>query len=149
MKNDPYYDKFIIKKYKYWVLCLHEKQFPYIGRCYAWCNRENAETVVDMTKDESIELNRVILPEWNRAVRKLFSHDTTNFSIMCNETRHLHAHFIPRYKMPRIVYDLKFVDPDFSGNYAPYPQPKLPLDFLLRIKRDICKALDDSHLNKT
>ncbi len=136
-KDKSYYDQFIIKKYKFWELYLYEKQFPYIGRCYAWAKRPEAETAKDMRPHETFELHHIIYQEWNKAIQTLFQHDTDNLSIMCNETRHLHAHFIPRYKTPRTNRYLKFTDQNFGHNYAPYQQPKLHLEFLMKIKEDI------------
>jgi len=136
------YEQFIIKKYDLWDLYLHIRQFPYVGRCYAWAKREEAETVDDMVLPETLEAYHTILPEWRTAISKLFNHDTSNVSIMCNETRHLHVHFIPRYNTPRTVHDLTFIDHANTANYAPYAKPDLPNEFLHKVRDDISAVIN-------
>jgi diadenosine tetraphosphate (Ap4A) HIT family hydrolase len=137
---DQKYEDFVLKEFKHWILLLHINQYPYVGRCYAWAKRD-AKSVLDMLPDETLELVHEVLPLWNKAIEKLFKPDKVNFSIMCNETEHLHTHFIPRYKEPREVEGFKFVDHQNDGNYAPYAKPKLPREFLLKIKNMILNEL--------
>jgi len=45
------FERFKIREYNLWDLYMHENQYPYIGRCYAWAKRD-ADSVVDMNKQE-------------------------------------------------------------------------------------------------
>jgi len=131
------YEHFKIKVYDNWELFLHTNQYPYLGRCYAWAIRPDANKVTDMDKTETDELFNIIVPEWDRAVSELFDHDWPNVSYLGNTSPHLHWHLIPRYHTPRKFYDTDFIDPNPTGNYAPYPKKPLPEEVLMQIKRDI------------
>ena len=131
------YDKFKIKIYNNWDLYLHEQQYPYIGRYYAWAQRDDAAKVTDMTARERDELFDVVIPAWNNAVAKLFKHDWPNVACLGNTAPHLHWHLIPRYNSPRIINGIEFTDPNPTGNYAPYPKKTLPLELILEIKKDM------------
>jgi len=135
------YSQFKIKEYSLWDLFLHEKQFPYVGRCYAWAKRDDAKQVTDMSFAEREELFSTILPDWDKSVSELFNHDWANVAILGNTTPHLHVHLIPRYHSPITVAGIEFIDPNPQGNYAPYPKKSLPLEFLLKIKEDITEKL--------
>ena len=52
---------------QHWDLFLHTEQYPYLGRCYVWARRENAEGLLSMTHDERNELFDIIVPIWSRA----------------------------------------------------------------------------------
>lgn len=135
------FDPYKIKEYRQWDLFLHKQQFPYIGRCYAWANREKAAKVTDMTLEEQTELFGIIIPMWDRAIRDLFQHDWSNVAILGNDAPHLHAHLIPRFWTPRSFYGIDFVDPRPKGNYAPYDKKEIALETLMRIKDDIAAKL--------
>ena len=132
------YDQFKIKEYDHWDLFLHINQFPYLGRCYAWARREDADKITDIHYGELIELFGKIVPAWDQVVHRLFQHDRPNVAILGNEAPHLHAHLIPRYNTPREFYGLTFTDPNPAGNYAPYPKQKIELESLLK-NRDVIK----------
>ena len=135
------YSQFSIKVYQHWELFLHEHQSPYIGRCYAWARREDAERTSDMTWEERDELFAHVIPEFEWAVLKLFQHDWLNVASFGNTTPHLHWHLIPRYREVKEVYGIQFIDPNPKGNYAPYPKRELPLQVLLDIKDKIKSKL--------
>ncbi len=135
------YDQFKIKEYNNWDLFLHINQFPYLGRCYAWARREDADKITEINSGELVELFETIIPAWDRAVYRLFQHDRPNVAILGNEAPHLHAHLIPRYNAPRFYFGIDFVDPNPKGNYAPYPKRKIELDILLIIKEAIKERL--------
>ena len=46
------FEPFKIKTYTLWDLYLHKNQFPYLGRAYAWAQRENAQKISEMNKNE-------------------------------------------------------------------------------------------------
>lgn len=131
------YEQFKIKEYDCWDLFLHVNQFPYLGRCYAWAKRKDADKITGIRSGELLELFGKVIPEWDKAVQQLFQHDRPNLAILGNEAPHLHAHLIPRYNTPREYYEITFVDPNPTGNYAPYPKQKLEEEILLKIKEDI------------
>src|SRR3989344_4410977 len=131
------YEQFKIKEYDFWGLFLHVNQYPYLGRCYAWAKREDADYITGIKSGELIELFGDILPAWNKAVYELFQHDRPNLAILGNEVPHLHAHLIPRYNSPREFEGITFTDPNPTGNYSPYPKQKLSLEVLLRIRDSI------------
>lgn len=136
-------EQFKLKTYNFWDLFLHEHQYPYLGRCYAWAKRDGADLVSDIDPMEMWELFQTIVPKWDFAVYKLFNRSRPNVAILGNETPHLYAHLIPRYRTPCNYDGTIFVDPDPNGDYAPYPRIDLPLDTLLNI-RDIMKGQIES-----
>ncbi len=135
------YEKFKIKTYDFWGLYLHENQFPYLGRCYAWALRPDANDVMTMSEPERDELFDIVIPKWDDAIKQLFNHDKVNVAFLGNTTPHLHAHLIPRYETPREFSGVTFTDPNPSGNYAPYPKRELPPETLMTIKKNITSLL--------
>lgn len=135
------YGQFKIKEYDNWDLFLHTNQYPYLGRCYAWAKRKEADKITDISSGELIELFGEIIPSWNLAVDLLFQHDRPNVAILGNEAPHLHAHLIPRYNTAREFHGIIFTDPNPAGNYAPYPKQKIELELLLKIKDAIKEKL--------
>lgn len=135
------YEPFKIKAYDRWDLYLHINQYPYIGRCYAWAKRGSALNAMGMNPEERNELFAIVIPEWDSAVKQLFSHDIANLACLCNEANHLHWHLIPRYNSPRQLHEIDFIDPNPKGNYSPYPKIKIQNEVLLKIKEDIASKL--------
>ena len=135
------FEKYKIITYEHWELFLHKYQFPYLGRCYAWAKREDAKRTIDMGKTERDELFDIIIPEWDKAINELFQHDWHNISSLGNTSPHLHWHLIPRYQSEKIFYNMKFIDPNPKGNYAPYPKQNISQEILEKIKSDISKII--------
>ncbi|MBI4441231.1 hypothetical protein HY639_03620 [Candidatus Woesearchaeota archaeon] len=133
------YDQYIIRHFEYWTLYVHEQQYPYLGRSYAWAVRSDAHRIRDMLTFERNELFDLVIPSWEKAVAALFHPDWTNAAALGNTSPHLHWHLIPRYHSPRVYAGVTFEDPNPKGNYAPYPKKELPLEFVLQI-RDQLKA---------
>lgn len=104
-----------IKEYKYWTLSVFENQ-GYLGRCVVWCKRDDALDLTDSTGAEQKELI-LILRQLKNALHKAFRPDWMNYAFLGNETRHLHAHVIPRYKSSRTFVGIKFEDKLFGHNY--------------------------------
>ena len=50
------YSEFKIKEYDFWDLFLHVNQYPYLGRCYAWAKREDADQITGIKSGELVEL---------------------------------------------------------------------------------------------
>ena len=107
--------KNLIEEYKYWTVYVHLNQ-SYLGRCVVWCKRENALDLADATPEEQSELF-LILQNLREAVKKVFQPDWFNYSFLGNETRHLHAHFIPRYSKPKTFMSIVFEDKLYGHNY--------------------------------
>lgn len=134
------YEQFKIKVYDNWDLFLDMNQFPYIGRCYAWAKREEADTVLDMNLDERKELFDDVIPSWKNAITKLYGDFRPNIAILGNETPHLHVHLVPRQINVKL-FDIEFNDPNPKGNYAPYEKKEIPIETILRIKNDIKRII--------
>jgi diadenosine tetraphosphate (Ap4A) HIT family hydrolase len=135
------YSKFLLREYHHWDLFLHKNQYPYLGRAYAWARREEAVEVKDMTTSEREELFDIVLPHWEMAMERNYGKFKTNFAFFGNDTPHLHAHFIPRFNEVKRFYELEFIDPNPTGNYAPYPKREVSLEVLMRIKEDLKRSL--------
>ena len=134
------YEKFKIKVFNNWDIYLNQNQFPYIGRCYAWARREEADRISDMNLDERQELFGIIIPHWENAIKILYGDFRTNISILGNESPHLHAHLVPR-QINKTIYGVEFKDPNPKGNYAPYEKKEIPLEVLIKIRDDIKKLI--------
>ncbi len=135
------YNQFKIKEYQYWDLFLDQNQYLYVGRCYAWAKRVEADMVTDMNQEEREELFEEIIPTWKKAVESLYGAIRPNVAILGNLTPHLHAHLIPRFQTPKTIHGIEFIDPNPKGNYAPYPKKELPLEIVLKIKEEIQSKL--------
>jgi len=135
------YEQFRIKRFDLWDLFLHKNQFPYLGRCYAWALRPEANKVSDMNVLEREELFATIIPSWEKAVKEICGEIRPNIAILGNEAPHLHAHLIPRFNQPKQFEGIEFIDPNPTGNYSPYPKKDIPLEILLRIKEQIKSKL--------
>lgn len=109
------FDRYKIKDYKYWQIFIHPNQ-GYLGRCVVWCKRKDALDLTDVNQEEQEELI-LVLKDLKMSLVKLFQPDWFNYSFLGNDTRHLHAHFIPRYEKPRIFEEIKFEDKLFGHNY--------------------------------
>ena len=131
------YEQFSIKDFSFWKLYLHQNQFPYLGRCYAWANRSDAVEISDMTVSEREDLFEKVIPAWRRAIDGLCHPDKINLAILGNTSPHLHTHLIPRFQTPRQFGGIEFIDPNPAGNYAPYPKRELPMETLFAIRDKI------------
>lgn len=105
----------LIKEYKHWAVYVHGNQ-GYLGRCVVWCKRSDALDLADATPEEQSELF-LILHDLREATKKVFNPDRFNYSFLGNETRHLHAHFIPRYAKPKTFMGITFEDKLYGHNY--------------------------------
>ena len=130
-----------IKSYSLWDLFLHKDQYPYLGRCYVSAKREDARSVGDMTTKEREELFGVIVPEWEIVIKVLFAHTRTNMDSLGNTYNHLRWHLIPRYKEPKHLFGIDFIDPNPSRNWSPYPKKDIPLETMIYIKDAIKSKL--------
>ena len=94
-----------------------------------------------MTREEREEFF-CIAKEVNVALKKLFEPDLMNYTSLGNVFRHLHVHFIPRYKKERIFNGIKFEDKRWGLNYEPYDREfKLTIEDLSVIKHALSSIL--------
>jgi diadenosine tetraphosphate (Ap4A) HIT family hydrolase len=135
------YEKLKVKDYRFWSLDIQPHQYPYLGRCVAWCKRQEAQAVSDMTKDERDELFNVIIPEWEAATQNLFHPDLYNYAMFANAARHLHWHLIPRYKDERDFGGITFVDKNWGHNYKPHENAEIPKKVIDSIKEAIAGSI--------
>jgi len=147
MANPSQFKEYHIKEYKTWDLFLYKEQHPYIGRCYAWAKRADANAVTDMSIKERNELFDEVIPEWEHATLALFELDKINLLMAGNTTQHLHAHLIPRYSNPRKVGGVLFEDKNPNGNYAPYEKRDIGDGLRFKIKDAIKSAINDGPVN--
>jgi diadenosine tetraphosphate (Ap4A) HIT family hydrolase len=111
----PEFEKQLVKKYKCWKIYVHENQ-GYLGRCIIWCTRADAHDLTNSTPEELSEFID-ILRNLRAAEQKIFQPDWFNYSFLGNDTRHLHAHFIPRYASPKTFSGIVFEDKLYGHNY--------------------------------
>lgn len=139
MADDPKYSPYIIKEYTHWKLFLNKKQYPYVGRCYAWWKKANSPgqgenmlpsdlsrqawlellTIFDEVVDGCRELGHQVDP-YGEAFR-------LNMGYYANLPEHngyMHWHFVPRFKQPLVLeaINLRADDFEWGGHYA---RPKL------------------------
>ena len=137
MKED--FSKNIIKEYQYWTVYVSDNQ-SYLGRCIVWCKREDALDLADASPEESAELFSIIY-SLREATKKSFGADWFNYAFLGNVVRHLHGHFIPRYKNPVIFKELTFEDKLYGKNYKTDNDFKTPPDILDAVRAKIKEAL--------
>lgn len=133
------FSKYKIKDYKHWSVFIHTNQ-GYLGRCVIWCNRENALDLTDATKEEQEELF-LVLNDLRKAIKQAFNPDWFNYSFLGNETRHLHAHFIPRYEKEQKFEGITFKDERCGHNYKTDHDFVTPEDVLEKIRLEIKEHL--------
>lgn len=93
---------------KFWQIFLNENQsLP--GRSILWCKRKNALHLTDATPAEQKEL-WILLKALKIALERVFAPDWFNFEALGNKVNHLHVHVVPRYRSPRWIGGVKFVD---------------------------------------
>ncbi len=138
------YSKFRLKEFDHWELYLHQTQFPFLGRCYAWATRDQANFLTDMNSDERNELFGLIIPTWKKAILQLIgsSFSRENLAILGNDAHHLHAHLIPRFNGSIQKYGITFEDQNPTGNYSPYPKKDLSQEILFSIRGDLISLLN-------
>lgn len=133
------FSKYKIKDYKYWEVFISQNQ-SYLGRCVVWCKRADALDLTDATKEEQEELF-LILKQLKVGVTKVFQPDWFNYSFLGNKTRHLHAHFVPRYATPKNFEGIVFEDKLFGNNWKTDWDFVIPETILNKIKLLISDAL--------
>lgn len=129
----------LIKKYKYWTVLIHPHNRSYLGKCMVKLNRHTVD-FFDTTTKEREELFRIIR-KLRKVINDFFKPDLFNYAFLGNEIRHLHLHFIPRYKKKRRFKNIEFVDKRWNHNYSPYNKRKLPGLVLDELKGQIRKRL--------
>lgn len=132
------YEKFKIKEYPHWILCLHDNQY-YLGRAYAWLKRPGEmQDFADLTVRELRELHGSVLPEYKAALASLWKPNLMNYAWLGNHMHihkgHGHMHIIPRYAYKKAVGDREFRDKRWGKNYAPSPKLKLSEETLILIR---------------
>lgn len=105
----------VIKDYEHWTVSLHGNQ-GYLGRCVIVAKREDAEDLSEATPEEREELF-LIINELKNAAADLFQPDWFNYAFLGNIVRHLHGHFLPRYKTSREYGGMIFKDERWGQNY--------------------------------
>jgi diadenosine tetraphosphate (Ap4A) HIT family hydrolase len=96
--------------------------------------------LTDATEEEQKELF-LVLNELRKAIKKVFQPDWFNYSFLGNETKHLHAHFVPRYAKPKVFEGITFEDKLWGHNYKTDHSFETPELVLEKIKSLISEVL--------
>ncbi len=135
MKLGEAYKPLIIKEYPHWTLVLNEKQWPYVGRCYAWWKGKGPGD------GEGLQPGSIPKPAlgwlfstiyWEVMVAcRALGYSTHQYGPkfllnMCylanlpGHNHHMHWHFIPRSAHPIVLpeIDLRCEDREWGLNYA-------------------------------
>ena len=154
------YRQLVITEYPRWWLVLHEKQHPYIGRCYAWWKDTYSGEGEGMSLDHLAP--RDLVEVFHRIHRdvligcKALGHCTnalgTDFLLnvdylanMEEHNHHMHIHFVPRFKGPVEVDALlgrRFEDLMWGKNWARVRDFVLPPAELLVIRDTMAAAIE-------
>lgn len=130
-----------IEKYKFWELQLAKNQY-YLGRCIVKLDRHVVD-VTELEQDERTELFERILPSLKESIDHLFSPDLYNHSFLGNGCRHLHLHFIPRYKSSREFQGITFQDENWNQHFIPYPEDyEIPNHTFENLKNQISNSMN-------
>lgn len=137
------FDEFIIKRYRYWTLYIHENQ-SYLGRAFLWLNRPgDMQRLTHLTIEETLEL-RFALGKYEDVLRKLWSPDHMNYAWLGNHMHqhggHGHMHIIPRYKSKREGNGRLYMDYRWGKNYAPAPKRRMLRGEVQELKKIIQDA---------
>lgn len=134
------WEVYLIKEYKHWKLYLHISQY-YLGRVHIWSKRDDILDLMDINKEEQDELFK-IGKETNKALKKLFNYDLMSYIVQGQQTKHLHVHFIPRYKSERFFDGIKFVDEQWGLSYSPYNKDfEIPEETKMKLVNEIKKVI--------
>ncbi len=142
----PDYSEWKIKDHQYWTLFLHGESQRYLGHSYAWLRRSvRMQRLSDLTHEELYELWKFILPQYERALDRLWCPGLINCAWLGNEFHvhggHGHMHLIPRYESSVPFAGLEFRDDEWGKHYEPYPKLKLPQSTLFTIRDALRKEL--------
>jgi hypothetical protein len=161
MLGSDQYSHLLLKSYPHWDLYLSDKQWPHVGRCYAWWRDHPKRKGEGEGKPLSwlplpaiIEYNVHIFNDVMHACQALgYSREygkgfLLNVAYLANEqvhNHHLHVHYIPRSAVKFKVSDIELMVDDhaWGGDYSKHPagSPMKP-DDLLAIKVTMKSALE-------
>ena len=135
------YEKYPLKKYKFWTVYLHYNQ-AYLGRTYIALNRAGSlDAYSDTTPEERKELETIIL-KLQKVLNNLYSPDIYNYATFGNTWLRCHWHMIPRYRNVREIDGQEFTDENWGKNYAPYNRSfEINNGIFERINKDITDGL--------
>ncbi len=95
--------------------------------------------------DEEMSELRLVMSEYEKAIRKLWSPDFMNYAWLANlfeeHGGHGHLHLIPRYEHARTFADVMFVDGRWGKNYAPFEAFRPEENLLMQIRDALGVAL--------
>jgi diadenosine tetraphosphate (Ap4A) HIT family hydrolase len=98
-----------------WVLYLNTDQ-SLLGRCFLMLKRPETD-VTALSEAEVAEL-WAATRQVRQALDRAWEPDHFNFAFLMNQTRQVHWHIIPRYRLKREYSGGTFVDPEFGGHYG-------------------------------
>ena len=134
------WSEYLLKKYTFWEVYLHDDQ-TYLGRCVVALNRDgNLDPFAETTVAERQELE-AIMADLQRALMDLYRPDMFNYANLRNVWHHCHWHVIPRYKTTRKVQDQEFIDMNWGKNYTPHEPSDLGRKVIMKIRDDLRSRL--------
>ncbi len=159
MKLGPQYKALVIKEYPNWTLVLNEKQWPYLGRCYAWW-KDNSPAEgermqpSELPQDALVELNHTIFNDVGRACEALdyttrpygdkFLLNVAYLANLSGHRHHMHWHFIPRSAHPLALPEIRYASADirWGDNYEqPKEAPQLSAEELEYIRKRMADTI--------
>ncbi len=112
----------ILLKTSYWTAMLARNQ-NYPGRCIIPLNR-HCESLSELTQNEWNDLRRLI-QTMEKTIKEVLGAEPCNWTCLMNGAYgkeppcpHVHFHLIPRYREPKILGDMSFVDKTYGRHYS-------------------------------
>ncbi len=136
MPTEIDWSEYLLKKYKFWEIYLHDDQ-TYLGRCVIALNRDgNLDPFAETTVDERQEFE-VIMADLQKVLKTLYQPDMFNYANLRNVWHHCHWHVIPRYKTTREVLNQEFIDTNWGKNYTPRESLAIDQKVVMKIRDDL------------
>ena len=110
-------DEYCLKEFKYWVVCLREKQVT-LGSCVILLKRE-VDSLGKITNEEMCEFIEVC--KWYEDVCKnKFGAVKFNYLIRMMKDNFVHYHAFPRYLCEFEMFGERFSDKEMKLNFDDY-----------------------------
>ncbi|MFQ5406541.1 MAG: HIT family protein [Candidatus Micrarchaeia archaeon] len=140
--------KTLIQQGRRWDIHLHPNQRN-LGRSFI-CLKKSKFDFFELTAFEFDDLKKTV-KKLVRALTVLFKPDLFNYAFLGNKVRRLHLHVVPRYKTPRKIMGVKFIDKAWGQNYAKAPVKTLNSRKFMQLKEAIRTAVvpfGEDHLSE-
>ena len=129
----------LIKRFDLWTV-MFDKDQHFLGKLIIKLNR-HLEDFAEINEKEQKELFE-ILNKFKKIYHLIFKSDMYNYASLGNVTRHLHIHFIPRYKNKREFENVIFEDKLYGKNCWPHENRILDVNLFNKLKKKIKNEID-------